>query len=174
VFGIILFMLEREEGVFTPDHVGIRSNSQVCHLYPSYGLSFQTETSEEKFSGLKKAGVIGLEFVGSCLFTSYYAGVYFLILDELLHQDWAYRYGGWGIFLLSVPVISAGTVWVIGKGCEREGSFWKSLVGGAIGSLLGGALSYPWDQSCLLPVLFSSLGAVKGYNLPKDTSKTTE
>ena len=58
MFWIIFFMLEREEGVFTPDHVGIRSNPKVCYLYPSYGLFFQTETPEEKSSGLNPSPMV--------------------------------------------------------------------------------------------------------------------
>jgi len=163
VFWIIFFMLEREEGVFTPDHVGIRSNPKVCYLYPSYGLSFQTETPEEKSSGLKKAGVMGLEFWGSYVFAVYYSGLFETF------TDWSYN-----LFLFSLPFITGSVVEVIGDRCGEKGNFWKGLIGGFMGSLIGGAVgklqepkpTYPTEYIFLVAI-FPSLGSIIGYNLPE-------
>jgi len=165
VFWIILFMLEREEGVFTPDHVGIRSNSQVCYLYPSYGLSFQTETPEEKSSGWRKAGVIGLEFVGSFIITFPYL---ILACNESYKGGLHYAY-----YLAGMPLISTGSVWFIGWTFDEKGSVLKSLIGAGIGTSIGcialwktNEESYMnfWIQlSCILFTPF--LGGVIGYNL---------
>jgi len=164
VFWIIFFMFERG-GVFTPDHVGIRSNPKVCYLYPSYGLSFQTETPEEKSSGLKKVGVMGLEFVGSFIITFPYL---ILAANESYKGGLHYAY-----YLAGMPLISTGSIWFIGWTFDEKGSVLKSLIGTGIGTSIGCIALWKTNEesyvnfrmmlSCILFAPF--LGGVIGYNL---------
>lgn len=166
MFWIILFMIKGETqlGVFTPDHVGIRSNSQALDFYPSSGLFFQTDAPEEKSSGLKKAGVIGLEFVGSFIITFPYLT---LACNESYKGGLHYAY-----YLAGMPLIPTGSIWFIGWTFDEKGSVLKSLIGAGVGTLIGcialwktneeGYMNF-WMFSCILFTPF--LGGVIGYNL---------
>ena len=160
----ILFMIigEKPYMAFSSEHVGIRSNPEVLYFYSS-----QTETKEE--SGWRKAGVIGLEFVGSSVVTTPFV---LLCVISSFEENWFLYY-----YLIGTPVVSSSTVITIGNLLGERGSTWKSLIGGLIGSSLGFTALYmeftyhPYRKyipdwsiiGCIY--LASSLGATIGYNL---------
>ena len=164
---------------FSPDHVGIRSNRKVCYLYPSYGLSSQTEVQEEKFSGWKKIGVYSFEFLGASV------GHAFSLIPTLLAFNFFAEPGYWNFksgiiaYSLSNALLTSAFTAGFGKILGEKGNWWHSAIGAGIGALIGGLMFYsvyfgseqssPCEEvisaGVLLIVPQLEVGPVIGFNL---------
>ena len=154
---------------FSPDHVGIRSNLKVCYLYPSYGLSSQTEVPEEKSSGLKKAGVIGLEFVGASVGTLISLAPFAIFCNIGAEIDYWNEEAGIMAYSVSNFLVTSTFTAGFGKILGEKGNWWHSAIGAGIGGLLGSAIFFwtPESPHAGTSALFllPPIGAVIGFNL---------
>jgi hypothetical protein len=158
-----------------PNVPGYKYLQIVSEKQPNLSLSVSETNKNNEVSSWKKLRIYGFEFVvGYGVSAGWWTLVILgMIQGENYPEDNKRDY----ITYLSIGniLLTAPTVWGIGKLLKQEGTLWKSMLGAGIGGTIFGILHIDWI-SCyyhsslatplfLLILSLPPLGAVIGYNL---------
>lgn len=149
----------------------------------------ESRNEQQNISGWKKAGVVGAEFLGSGVLNIIPTVVLTILPLMPLNEEYPTReeLAGTNLpwYILTTSLISATTIWGIGNLFRDKRSYLKGLLGGFVGSLIGGVCVYEiyWstkrhkrlfdigplhsygDYFGHVPFWAPALGATIGYNL---------
>jgi hypothetical protein len=147
----------------------------VSEKQPNLSLSVSETNKNNEVSSWKKLRIYGFEFVVGYGVS---AGWWILVnLGMAQDEHYPHEYKRTYITYLTIGniLLTAPTVWGIGKLLKQEGTLWKSMLGAGIGGTILGILDLYWlpryyDSSLFTPLVLlilsiPPLGAVIGYNL---------